>query len=38
VVPAEKVGHKTILEILDIDFNPDLETSFFTLQNMRRLR
>lgn len=36
LTPADKPDHKTILEYRDIEFNVDLNTSFFSLQNMRR--
>jgi outer membrane lipoprotein-sorting protein len=36
LTPADKPDHKTILEYEEIEFNVDVNTSFFSLQNMRR--
>ncbi|GIV31399.1 MAG: outer membrane lipoprotein-sorting protein [Saprospiraceae bacterium] len=38
LIPAEKPGHKTILEYLKLDFNVNLTPDFFSLQNLRRLK
>ncbi len=38
VVPADKKGHRTVLEIEKADFSPNIEESFFSQQNMRRVR
>jgi len=38
VIPADKRGHKTVLQYLDARFNLPIEDSFFTVQNMRNLR
>lgn len=38
VIPAEKEGHKTVMMYDAIEFNVDLEPSFFTTQNMRKIR
>jgi len=38
VIPAEEEGKKTIVEYLSISFDKPLKTSFFSIQNMKRLR
>ncbi|MDD4756216.1 MAG: outer membrane lipoprotein-sorting protein [Prolixibacteraceae bacterium] len=38
MIPADKDGHKTILIFDEIEFNVDLDESFFSQQNMRRVR
>ncbi len=38
IVPVDKKGHKTILEIIDMKFNIPIDESFFSLQNMKRVR
>lgn len=38
MIPADKPDHRTIMEYEELDFNIDIETSFFTRQNMRRVR
>ena len=38
MIPADKEGHKTILIFDEIEFNVDLDESFFSQQNMRRIR
>lgn len=38
VTPVDKDGHSTILKIKESDFNVELEESFFSQQNMRRVR
>jgi outer membrane lipoprotein-sorting protein len=38
MIPADKEGHKTILIFDEIDFDVDLDESFFSQQNMRRVR
>ena len=38
IVPADEPGNITIVEIIDIDFDKELETSFFSKQNMKRVR
>lgn len=37
-IPAEKPGNMTVMHIDDIKFNEDFEDSFFTVQNMKRIR
>ncbi|VAW21437.1 Outer membrane lipoprotein-sorting protein [hydrothermal vent metagenome] len=38
MIPAEKEGHKTILTFDKIKFNVDIKESFFSQQNMKRIR
>lgn len=38
IIPADEEGHKTMVEYLSLQFDVDLETSFFSVQNMKRLR
>jgi len=38
LVPEEEPGNKTIIEILEIKFNIPIEESYFSQQNMKRLR
>jgi outer membrane lipoprotein-sorting protein len=38
MIPKDEPGHKTIMEYQTIDFNIDIDNSFFSLQNMRRVR
>ena len=38
VVPADEEGHKTIVEYLDLNFNKPIKESFFSIQNMKRVR
>jgi outer membrane lipoprotein-sorting protein len=38
LIPAEEKGNKTIIEIKDIKFNTAIDDSFFSQQNMRRVR
>jgi len=38
VVPAEEEGHKTRLEYLSLDFNEPIQPSFFSIQNMKRVK
>ncbi|MFW6224066.1 MAG: outer membrane lipoprotein-sorting protein [Bacteroidota bacterium] len=38
IVPADEPGNKTTLKIHSIEFNKGIETSFFSQQNMKRLR
>ena len=38
MIPAEEEGHMTILEIKEIKFNEPLKESFFSQQNMKRVR
>lgn len=38
MIPADEEGHKTVLTYQSMDFNPNLEDSFFSKQNMTRIR
>jgi outer membrane lipoprotein-sorting protein len=38
IIPAEEEGHKTVLEYLSLDFDIDVKESFFSVQNMKRIR
>jgi len=38
MTPEEEDGLSTIIEFLEIDFDADIEESFFTVQNMKRMR
>jgi outer membrane lipoprotein-sorting protein len=38
MIPADKEGHKTILIFDEMEFDVDLKESFFSQQNMRRVR
>ncbi|MBN1598173.1 MAG: outer membrane lipoprotein-sorting protein [Bacteroidales bacterium] len=38
LIPADKEGQKTVVEFEHIEFNVDISDSFFTQQNMKRLR
>ena len=38
VIPAEEEGHKTTIEYLDLVFDKKMKESFFSTQNMKRVR
>lgn len=38
MVPTDKPDQKTVMEYQTIEFNPQIETSFFSEQNMKRVR
>ncbi len=38
MVPAEEEGHKTVIQYRALDFGVDLSKSFFSVQNMKRVR
>lgn len=38
VVPADEEGHKTVVEYLDMEFDKPIPESFFSLQNMKRVK
>ncbi|HKK77118.1 MAG TPA: outer membrane lipoprotein-sorting protein [Saprospiraceae bacterium] len=38
VVPADEEGHKTILAYQSLEFDEPIPTSFFSIQNMKRVR
>jgi len=38
MIPADKEGHKTILDTEAMEFDVDLPESFFSQQNMKRIK
>ncbi len=38
IIPADKSGHKTVLDVLSAQFNIKLSEGFFSQQNMKRVR
>ena len=38
MIPADEPGNRTIIDYLDIEFDLDLKETFFSLQNMKRVR
>ncbi len=38
IIPAEEEGHKTVLQYISLDFDVDIKESFFSIQNMKRVR
>ncbi|MEM1218837.1 MAG: outer membrane lipoprotein-sorting protein [Bacteroidota bacterium] len=38
VIPADEEGHKTIIEYMSLDFGSEIKDSFFSIQNMKRVR
>lgn len=38
VIPVEEEGQKTVMEIVSIEFDKEIEDSFFTVKNMKKLR
>ena len=38
LIPADKEGHKTTLTLTSIEFNKPIQDSFFTQQNMKKVR
>lgn len=38
IIPVEKDDHYTEMEFVNIEFNIDIEESFFSIQNMKRIR
>lgn len=38
IIPADEEGHKTVVEFISIDFDVDVKASFFSQQNMKRIR
>jgi outer membrane lipoprotein-sorting protein len=38
LIPADEEGNKTVIRIQDIQFNIPIEDSFFSQQNMKKLR
>jgi len=38
IIPADKPGHKTVLDVLSAQFNIKIDDGFFSQQNMKRVR
>ncbi len=38
LIPAEEDGNKTVLQIDRVTFNPPIDNSFFSIQNMKKVR
>lgn len=38
VIPADEPGNKTIVEYLSLDFDTPIEASFFSIQNLKRVK
>ena len=38
MIPVDKEGHKTIMEYSELVFDQPIKDSFFTAQNMRRVK
>ena len=38
MIPADKEGHKTIMDMKDMEFDTDIPESFFSQQNMKRVK
>ncbi len=38
MIPVDKPGHKTMMEIQSIDFDVEINDDFFSLQNLRKIR
>ena len=38
VIPEEEEGNKTIMEYVSLKFDIDIKDSFFSVQNMKRVR
>jgi outer membrane lipoprotein-sorting protein len=38
VIPADEEGNKTMIEYLSLEFDKPIEVSFFSIQNMKRVR
>jgi len=38
MIPHDQPGQKTVMEYLTVEFNIDIDESFFSLQNMKRVR
>ncbi len=38
MIPADKEGYKTIIELVDVKFDKNIPDRFFSLQNMKRVR
>ena len=38
MIPADKDGNRTVLQLIDMKFNKNIPTSFFSQQNMKRIK
>ncbi len=38
MIPLDKEGHKTIMQMSDMEFNTDITENFFSQQNMKKVR
>ena len=38
MIPSDKEGNKTILKLIDMEFNKNIPLSFFSQQNMKRIK
>ncbi|RLD43809.1 MAG: outer membrane lipoprotein-sorting protein, partial [Bacteroidetes bacterium] len=38
IIPADDPGNKTIVDLVDIKFDVDINDSFYSQQNMKRIR
>jgi len=38
MIPADKEGNQTILKLVDMEFDKDIPISFFSQQNMKKVR
>lgn len=38
MIPAEEEGKKTIMDIIEVEYNVDISDSFFSKQNMKKVR
>lgn len=38
IIPADEEGHKTIIEYLSLEFDQPVSETFFSIQNMKRVR
>ena len=38
MIPVDEEGKKTVMEILEVEYNIDIDDSFFSKQNMKRVR
>ena len=38
IIPAEEPNNRTVISIISMDFDVDIDKSFFSQQNMKRVR
>lgn len=38
MIPVLEEGQKTVIEYISLDFDPDIDESFFSIQNMKKVR